>query len=177
MIIDLDALANKSHIAMAIGKSQQAVSKLAKKIGLSRTATNGELLEAIFSRLSDEAAGRGGEAQQELTQARIRESLAKAQSSEISNLQSLGALVAVEDIEPLLEQWATVARAEVANALNKIIADIEGEHDIEIDQDVLNGHINSAYRIIGDYPGRDPASDQADTAGDAEPGGEEVDPA
>ncbi|WP_292414214.1 MULTISPECIES: hypothetical protein [unclassified Methylophaga] len=177
MKLDLNQPANQSHIALAVGKSQQAVSKLAAKIGVAENLTNGQLLQALFQRLTDEAAGRGGADQAELTRMRIRESMAKAIAMETQNLKDLGLLISVEDLEPMLEQWATVSRSEVSNALMKIVADIEGEHDIAVNQDMVNGHISAAYKLIGDYPGRYQEDSESVIALDDEPDRKEMDTA
>ena len=177
VVVDLDAPVNYTTVALVIGVSKQVARELAQRVKFSG-GTVGELILAICARAREQAAGRGGDDMAELTRARIRESKSKALGNEIQNFEQLGLLVSVEEIEPALDQWAVVARSEVGNAINKIIGDIKCQFKIEIDQELLvDGHINAAYSIIGNYPGRNFWGRGDDIEGDVAASGVEVDSA
>lgn len=151
--------------------SEANASTMTRALKIDRdVATLDDVRIAYVRDLREKAAGRGGDDQAALTRARTREAVAGAQIKETQFLESCGALVPVEQLEPLLEQWVIVARAEVRNAVDKIIADIQGRYDIEIDQSIIDGHIGAAYRLIGAYPGRDSGASQQDANSDAAAG-------
>lgn len=154
------------EIGRHLDMSESNASTVSRMLRIDReTATLDDVRVAYIRDLREKAAGRGGDGQAELVAARIRESKAKAIGFEVQNLERMGALIPVDELEPALEQWATVARAEVANALSKIIADIQGNYGIDIEQSIVDTHIRNAYSIIGRYPGRDPLSDQSGADG------------
>ena len=145
---------NQAVFSGLVGISQQAVSKLIKKGILKDKDILSDWLLDYCENLRGQAAGRSGDAQAKLTEARTRDAIASAKIKEAQFLETCGALVAVADIQPLLENWATVSRSEVANALNKIIGDIQGQHDITINPDIASNHMNAAYEIIGNWPSK-----------------------
>jgi hypothetical protein len=158
--------------------SEANASTMTRMLSIDRNlATLDDVRIAYVRDLREKAAGRGGDGQAELTMMRVRESRAKAISLETQNLERTGQLVPVDEIEPLLEQWVIVARAEVGNAVRKILADIQGQHDIDIEQSSVDSHLAAAYRLIGAYPGRNTLSDESDADGDAAASRAEMDTA
>ncbi len=102
--------------------------------------------------LREKAAGRGGDNQESLTCARIRESQANAQIKELQYHEAVGDLIPAVEIEPLLDSWAVTARSETTHAMEKIIASIQSKYDIEVDQDLIDEQLGGAYKAIADYP-------------------------
>lgn len=165
MILDLDASLNKSHVALAIGKSQQAVSKLSAKIDDATIRTNGQLLEAIVSRLTEEAAGRGGDSQDVLVQARIRDLHASAEVKELTAKEKSGELVNVTEIEPQLVAMVTAVRQELLMMPDKMATNIKALHGVDVDVSLIQEMINDALkhlatRLHGDDASDDVASDE-----------------
>jgi phage terminase Nu1 subunit (DNA packaging protein) len=148
MKLDLDAKANQTQIGLLIGKSQQAVSKLASKADVKSDATNGEMIRAIFERLTEEAAGRGGEYQQELTKARIRAENGKADLAEMSIREKAGLLVLAEEIEPSLLRMVTAARQELLTLPGKFASDMKMLHGIDIDESLVTERIHDSLKHL-----------------------------
>lgn len=159
MNLDLDAKANRTQIGLAIGKTQQAVSKLSAKTGVKDNATNGELLRAIFERLTEEAAGRGGEFQQQLTKARIRESNGKADLSELSLMEKAGQLVLASEVEPVMLRMVTAARQELLTLPDKIASDMKMLHGIDIDVSLVTERIYDSLKHLATSLQEDDADD------------------
>lgn len=164
MILDLDAPVNKSHIALAIGKSQQAVSKLAQKISDNSVKTNGQLLEVIVQRLTDEAAGRGGDAQGELVLARIRETNANADLKELMTKEKSGELVIVAEVEPQLVAMITAVRQELLTLPEKMANDMKALHGVDIDTSLIQDRIYDSLKhlatsLLGNDAGDDVEGD------------------
>ncbi len=162
----LDQAATQTGFAQLIGISQQAVSKQVEKGVLSPGKTNREWLVDYCDRLRDEAAGRGGDDQATLTQARTRDALANSQLKELQFHKEVGDLVPVSEIEPLLDSWSVTARSEMTHAVEKIIAAIQSQHGIEVEQDLIDGHLGAAFSAVADYPRQ--------FAGDADQGEQQV---
>lgn len=162
----LDQPATQTGFAQLIGMSQQAVSKQLEKGVLTPGKTNREWLHEYCNRLRDEAAGRGGNEQETLTRSRTREAQANAQLKELQYHKEVGDLIPATEIEPLLDSWAVTARSETTHAVEKIIAAIQSQHNIEIEQDLIDEQLGAAFAAIADYPKQ--------FASDAVEGGEEV---
>lgn len=148
MKIDLDAQANQTHIGLMLGKSQQAVSKLAAKAEIKRTATNGEMLRGIFDRLTEEAAGRGGELQQDLTRARIRAENSKADMGEVALLEKAGQLIFASEVEPIILRMVTAARQELLTLPDKIASDVKALNGVDIDISLVTERIHDTLRHL-----------------------------
>lgn len=143
------------EIAKHLDMSESNASSMCRGLGIVwKSSTLADIRTAYIRDLREKAAGRGGDDQAELTRARTRDAVASAKLREVQYYESIGKLVSVDDIEPRLESWATVARAEVHNALNKIIADIEGENEVTINREMIDGYMLSAFAAIGDHPRR-----------------------
>ena len=162
----LDQPATQTGFAQLIGMSQQAVSKQVEKGVLLPGKTNREWLHDYCDRLRDEAAGRGGDEQATLTKSRTREAQANAQLKELQFHKEVGDLIPASEIEPLLDSWAVTARSETTHAVEKIIAAIQSQHGIEVEQDLIDEQLGAAFTAIADYPRQ--------LAGDADAGGQEV---
>ena len=165
----LDQPATQTGFAQLIGMSQQAVSKQVEKGVLIPGKTNREWLHDYCDRLRDEAAGRGGNDQETLTRARTRAEVAPAQLKELQFHKEVGDLIPVSEIEPLLDSWAVTARSETTHAVEKIIAAIQSQHGIEVEQDLIDEQLGAAFAAIADYPKQ--------LVGDSVEGGEEVEAA
>lgn len=149
------------EIANHLCMSESNASSLCRAMRVNRkVVTLDEIREKYILDLREKAAGRGGDDQGELTRARIRDTNASANLREIQFFESTGQLVSVDDFEILLSAWATQARSEFINGINKIIGDIEGAHDVQVDREVVDGHSRSALEAVGNYPKRTTGADK-----------------
>jgi len=165
-VVDLEAPISQTAFARLVGVSKQSISQRVADGLLREGAPAGEWLRAYCGRLREEAAGRGDVDSKALMRARTRESEAKARMQELQYHRELKQLVPVEEIEPLLESWATTARGEVQHAVEKIIAAIESRHGVEVERALYDEHLRAAFGVIASYP--------RNLAGDAGEGGGEV---
>src|SRR5690606_21772953 len=124
----------QSQFAKIVGVSQPLVFKLLDRGTLQPGDTMGEWLLAYCASLREVAAGRGGDEQVAMAEARARQARFDADLRELEFFEKIGALVQVEDIEPLLSGWAATGRAELLHAVDTIIAGIESRYGIEIDR-------------------------------------------
>ena len=146
-----------NHLSM----TEKTASTMCRTLGIDwKKSSLDEVREIYIRDLREKAAGRGGDDQGELTRARIRDTNASANLREIQVLENAGELVALEDIEPKLEAWAQQGRAEFVSSVGKIIADIEGEHNVVVDGVMVDGYVKSALDAVGRYPGRAARDDQ-----------------
>lgn len=151
-VIDLDEPAAQAGFGALVGVSRQAVGDAVSRGVLEPGASVGVWLQAYCSNLREVAAGRGGDDQASLTQARARQAIADATLKELDYLERVGELVAVQDLEPRLSAWAVAIRAEVENAVARIIAHIESKHGIEIDQAAIDGIVCAALDAAAAHP-------------------------
>lgn len=117
-----------------------------------KTYSLDEIRDAYIKDLREKAAGRGGDEQQSLTKARTREAQINTQTKELEYFTKVGLLVPVDEIEPILQSWAVLARSEVMNALDKVTAFLESKHGIEIEQGLIDDSLGAAFTAIADYP-------------------------
>jgi hypothetical protein len=160
-------LKDQTSLARHLDMSDRNLRDVLRGLGIGWPVESVDDVRVSYIRdLREKAAGRGGDDQAELARARTRDAIASAKMREVQYFESIGKLVSVEEIEPRLESWATVARSEVHNALNKIIADIEGENEVTINREMVDGYMLSAFAAIGEHPGRAAPGGLPDT-GDA----------
>jgi len=146
-------MATLESIAKRLDMSERNLRDVLKKIKLDhRTASVKDITIGYIRHLRHQAAGRGGSHQETSTLAKIRESEANAQLKELDFYTKIKLLVPVEEIEPMLDNWAVLARSEVRNAMDKIIANLESKHGIEIEQGIIDESLGSAFTAIGSYP-------------------------
>ena len=146
---------DQAFVARHLDMSERNLRDVLRGLGIDWPVDSIDSVRVAYIRdLREKAAGRGGDDQGELTRARTRDALASAKIREIQFFESTGQLVSVEELEPLLEAWATMARSEFINGMNKVIADIEGANDVVVDRVMVDGYARAALDAVGEYPGR-----------------------
>lgn len=169
-IIDLDAVATQSGFAAVVGISQQAVSDAVSRGVIAAGGTYAEWLLAYSAHMREQAAGRGGDDQGNLTKQRARQASADADLKELDYLERVQELIAVKDFEPQLAAWAVAIRSEFENAVARIVALIESKHGIEIDNAAVDDIVCAALDAASAYPrvGREDAAQGRGAAEEAE---------
>jgi phage terminase Nu1 subunit (DNA packaging protein) len=143
------------EIGRHLDLSERRVRDVLKELGIDHTQAGMDEIRLAYIRdMREKAAGRGGNDQALLTQARIRESTANAVSKELANAEAARELVDVSEVEPLLRNWAARGRNAVMAAGERIIEGIESRHGTQLDDDDVNSHLRSALRDIAGYPGQ-----------------------
>lgn len=163
MITNLDEVATQTGFASLIGVSQQAISKRVDAGTLTMGQTYRVWLQALFEKLSTEAAGRSGEDQASLTRARTDEATASAELKRLMVAEKSGQLVPVAEIEPQIAAMVIAARTELLAMADKLYADIKALYNIEIDPALINEKIYAALEHLSAHPGDDAADDARHT--------------
>ena len=141
------------EVAGHLDMSERNARDVLKSLGIDWTATTIDAVRVAYIRdLREKAAGRGGEEQTAKAKAQTREALASAQLKELQFYKEIKALIPAEEIEPLLESWAVLARSEFQNCVEKLLASIQGMHGIEVKQELVDESLGAAFAAIADYP-------------------------
>jgi hypothetical protein len=151
-----------------VGISRQAVADHRGRGLLREGASAGDWLRSYCDRLRGL---RSADEAQELARQRARQAAADANLKELAYFERIGALVAVEDIEPRLASWAVAIRAEFESAIDKILGMIESKHGIELDRAAVDALIESALDAAAAWPSID-GTDANDDRGSSEGGGD-----
>lgn len=142
------------EIAEHLDMSESNASAIVRDLGIDReTADLAACRVAYIRDLREKAAGRNSD-RTALDAAKTRQAQADAQLKELDYFERVGALVPAAQVAPLVGGWATTARAEVHNAVEKLIAGIESKHGINIEPEFVEDTMGSAYSAIAAYPGQ-----------------------
>lgn len=129
-----------------------------------------EIRIAYIRDLREKAAGRGGEAQQQLTLAKIRQANIDSDFKEMQIMEKAGKLLLSEDVEPIMLRMVTAARQELLTLPGKIASDMKMLHGIDIDESLVTERIHDSLKHLA-------TSLQEDDADPDESGAESVDAA
>lgn len=151
--IDLTAPATQSGFGEIVGVSQQAIADRVKSGVLPREGTYGEWLYLYCEQLRKEAAGRSGEAQEQLTQARIEESRENAAEKKQRRLLQARQLILVSDIVHTVLDLAGTMRTQVTQAADKIHETIQDKYKLQLSDDDIHEPLRAALRHVADRAG------------------------
>jgi len=147
--LDLGAQASQSRFAELVGVSQQAIALKVKDGSLHRDGTYAEWLSVYCDRLRQEAAGRAGEAQKQLTQARIEESRENTAEKKQRRLTAAKQLLLRPDVEHLILELPTMTRQQVMTTAEEIEEALEAKYSIELTDDDIKKPLRSALGHVG----------------------------
>jgi hypothetical protein len=143
----------QTESADRLDMSERNFREVCKKLSLDHRTMPFDVVAIEYIRhLREQAAGRSVAGQEAQTRARTRESEASAKLKELQYLREVGALVMAEDVLPMFVNWATTARSEVQFSVEKIIAGVESQHGIKIDQGLIDDNLRHAFGAIASYP-------------------------
>lgn len=151
-VLRLDQPVSQSQFGALVGVSQQAISSMVQKGVLSPDGTLSEWLLAYCARLRTESAGRGLETQEELNRARIREATINANLKDLDYWERINALVAVDDVQRLLDGWAARAASDVQHAFEQLADAIKSKYGVTLEDGDIDGIAAPAFRAIQSYP-------------------------
>jgi len=146
----LDKKATQLGFSKLVGVSQQAISKHLDSGVLIKGQTFREWLIFYCERLRDEAAGRGGNDQVNLTRARTREAVASAHLKELDVKTKTGTLIPVDEIEPSLEALVVALRTELLILPDKLTMAVKTMYDVDIDPLLIEEPIHEALQHFAD---------------------------
>ena len=148
----LDKQVTQMEFAALVGVTSSAISALIARGALPREATARQWLFAYLERLRSAATGRGGDAQADLTQARIREANAKALKTEVEIGRELRALVDANGVELALSGWVARGVQAIDGAEQRIVDAIQSEFSIELEERHVREHLHLVRRDLAAYP-------------------------
>lgn len=110
-----------------------------------------DVRESYILDLRSKAAGRGGEYQEKLTIARIREADASSSLKELQIAERAGVLVPTDEVEPKLLSMVTAARQELLTLPEKIAGDLKALHGIDVDTSLIMERIYDSLKHLASH--------------------------
>ncbi|MBL4673299.1 MAG: hypothetical protein JKX81_13660 [Arenicella sp.] len=142
----------QDYIAKHLGISDRTLRDVLRKLDLDhRFDTLTKIRITYLSHLRELAAGRGGEEQYNVARERARESRVKADLCELDLHERLGALVLVNDIEPLLEDWILSGQQKITQSLDKLFVELEDTYGIDFDEQYKQDTTRSTLASISGF--------------------------
>lgn len=142
----------QQDIADHLDLAQQNVSKLMKKLEIDwRIAGLDEIRVAYVRQLRAQAAGHRTEDGLDLVRERVMTERVDGELKQFTLAEKKGLLVNVEQLEPELMQMVGAFRTEMLARDDKLKADLDLLHGIEVDIQVLNAYTIEALRHLSRY--------------------------
>lgn len=99
----------------------------------------------------DMAAGRGGDSQGALAQAKTEESVVKTAMLRLDYNRNIKLAIYAYDVAGVLNDWARYANREYTQGVHKIVSEIESAHEIEIDRALVVKIASATTERIKDH--------------------------
>lgn len=142
----------QQDIADHLDLAQQNVSELMKKLEIDwREATLDEIRIAYVRQLRAQAAGHRTEDGLDLVRERVMTERVDRELKQFTLAEKKGLLVNVEQLEPELMQMVGAFRTELLARDDKLKADLDVLHGVEVDITVLNAYTIEALRHLARY--------------------------
>lgn len=153
----------QQDIADHLDLAQQNVSELMKKLDIDwKAATLDEVRVAYIRQLRAQAAGHRTEDGMDLVRERVMTERVDRELKQFTLAEKKALLVNVEQLEPELMQMVGAFRTELMARDDKLKADLDVLHDIDVDIQVLNAYTVEALRHLARYdPGSSRPGEQA----------------
>jgi hypothetical protein len=152
----------QQDIADHLDLAQQNVSELMKKLEIDwRAATLDEIRVAYIRQLRGQAAGHRTDDGLDLVRERVLTERVDRELKQYTLAEKKGQLVNITQLEPELQQMFAAFRTELLARDDKLKADLDQLHGIDVDIQVLNATTHDALRHLARY---DAGSTRADLA-------------
>ena len=152
----------QQEIADHLDLAQQNVSEMMKKLDIDwRTATLDAIRIVYIRQLRAQAAGHRTDDGQDLVRERVLTERIDRELKQYTLAEKKGQLVNIAQLEPELQQMFGAFRTELLARDDKLKADIDQLHGIDVDIQVLNATTHDALRHLARY---DAGSTRADLA-------------
>jgi len=151
LIPGLGEEATVTRFAELTGKTKSAISDHKNKGLLKQGDSFIQWLHSYMAHLSDMAGGRGGDKQEQLTEARIADLETKAGLNRLAYHEKLENLVPVEIASASLVDWAGYTNREIVGSFDQLIHEVEHKHGITVDPEVREKIVGSAINRIREY--------------------------
>ena len=159
------ALMDQVAVARHLDMTDRNLREVLRSLGIDWPADPDEIRVAYIRDLREKAAGRGGESQEKLTLARIREADASSSLKELQIAERAGTLVPVSEVQPRLLSMITAARQELLTLPEKIAGDLKALHGIDVDTSLIMERIYDSLKHLASHqPTGDAPDDDASDA-------------
>jgi len=148
--INLGSKASQTVFAEIVGVSQQAIALKVKEEVLTRDGTYAEWFVLYTDRLRQEAAGRSGEAQGRLTEARIEESRENSAEKKQRRLIAARLLLQRADVEHILLELPALVRQQMMTTAEAMQEKLESKYSIEMTDDDIKEPVRTALGHVAD---------------------------
>ena len=145
-------MATQKVIAAHLDLDQSSVSRLLADLGLdAKTASLESIRVAYLRKLRAVAAGHRSHDGMDLTHERVLTERVDRELKSLALAEKRGQLVNVEQIEPELALMAMAFRTELLARDDRLKADLDALHGIDIDLQVLTAHTRDALHQLARY--------------------------
>jgi hypothetical protein len=142
----------QQEIADHLDLAQQNVSELMKKLEIDwRAASLDEIRTAYIRQLRGQAAGHKTDDGLDLVRERVLTERIDRELKQYTLAEKKGQLVNVAQLEPELQQMFAAFRTELLARDDKLKADLDQLHGIDVDIQVLNATTHDALRHLSRY--------------------------
>jgi len=149
--LNIKAKVSQTEFGRLVGVSQQAIAKQISNGVLNRKHDLGQWLIDYCEHLRKEAAGRGGNLQEQLSQARLEESQEKTMSLRQKRLVDAGDLLILSDLEEAVLEIPGLFQTSIISAGSNIIDAIESKHGIELDESIVKEPLSAALKFVANH--------------------------
>lgn len=162
----------QKKIAEHLDLSQPAVSGVLEKLGLDvKVASLEQVRVAYIRNLRAVAAGHRSDDGMDLTRERVLTERVDRELKQLTVAEKKGLLINVGQLEPELMNMVGAFRTELLSRDDKLKADLDALHGIDVDLAILNDHTNAALSQLARYDASGPGFNST-PAGDAGATGE-----
>jgi len=142
----------QQEIADHLDLTQKSVSEMLKKLDIDwKAATLDEIRIAYLRQLRSQAAGHRTDDGLDLVRERVLTERVDRELKQYTLAEKKGQLINVAQLEPALQQMVAAFRTELLARDDKLKADLDQLHDIDVDIQVLNAYTNDALRHLARY--------------------------
>jgi len=149
----LDEKANQSSFGRLVGIRQPSVKDFIDKGVLIPGQTLKEWLLQYSQRMRDQAAGRGGNDQVNLTRARSDEAVMKTAKMRLEYSREIGVLIYTKDAADAINDWCRFGNREWSQGTHRLVSEIQNKHGIEVDNELVESIVGPTTERIKDHAG------------------------
>lgn len=142
----------QQQIADHLDLTQKSVSEMLKKLDIDwTTSTLDDVRIAYLRQLRAQAAGHRTDDGLDLVRERVLTERVDRELKQYTLAEKKGQLINVAQLEPELQQMVGAFRTELLARDDKLKADLDQLHGIDVDIQVLNAYTNDALRHLARY--------------------------
>ncbi|MDR3386914.1 MAG: hypothetical protein P4L92_07660 [Rudaea sp.] len=142
----------QQQIADHLDLDQSAVSRLVEKLGIDhRQSSMDEIRVDYIRHLRGIAAGRVGDGGYDLATERAMTERVEREIKILTLAEKKGQLVNAEQLERSYGQMVSAFQSELVSLPDKLVQELRTLYGVEIDVEILNGHVNGCLEQLARY--------------------------